>query len=485
MLDAAAASGAVRAQHDPVGWMRSWLGVDPWEKQVEIAESVRDHRRTAVKSCHGTGKSYLAARVVLWFLHAFPFSIVVTTAPTGRQVREILWRNVNAAAARARRPLLGRALQTRYDIAPDWYGIGFKATDADTSAFQGFHAEDILFVADEAAGVPDAVFEAGDSLLTSERAKLLMIGNPTSIGGRFHAAFHGARSLYNTVTVAWPDTPNAKAGRTVRPYLITQRFVDDLVAEEGRDSPNVRARIYAEFPEGGEFSLIPLSEIEAVNNRGPEDLGSGGGTVEAGLDVARFGGDENALCVRRGPLIEHLSAWTGLDTMETAGRVRTVLADFPDLAAIKVDVIGLGAGVADRLREQGYPVVDVNVATASSDPTAWPNLRHELWWGLRGLFRDGAIAGNGRLDERTIGQLADVRYRYDSRHTRPVIESKDDARKRRQRSPDRAEAVMLAFTSPPVRSAPIVAPIAIPRADPFGGPPDGDAPWAAGGEAPW
>jgi hypothetical protein len=69
---------------DPVGWMRDALGADPWEKQVEIAEAVRDHRRTAVKSCHASGKSYLAARIVLWFLHAFPHGIAITTAPTQR-----------------------------------------------------------------------------------------------------------------------------------------------------------------------------------------------------------------------------------------------------------------------------------------------------------------------------------------------------------------------------------------------------------------
>jgi hypothetical protein len=129
--------------------------------------------------------------------------------------------------------------------------------------------------------------------------------------------------------------------------------------------------------------------------------------------------------------------------METVGKVRNLLADFPTMASIKVDVIGVGAGVADRLREERYPIVDVNVGSGSTDPEKWLNLRCELWWNLRERFREGDVIGP--LDDTTLGQLSSIRYRYDSRHTHPVIESKEDAKKRGVHSPDRAEAVMLAF----------------------------------------
>jgi phage terminase large subunit len=164
----------------------------------------------------------------------------------------------------------------------------------------------------------------------------------------------------------------------------------------------------------------------------------------------------NALCIRQGMTVVHESSWSGLDTMQTVGRVKSVLADFPPMAAIKVDVIGIGAGVADRLREDSYRVVDVNVAAASREPENFANLRHELWWTLRELFRDGEI--NGPIDDTTMGQLSSVRYKYDSKHARPVVESKEDMKKRGIRSPDRAEALMLAFTSPPVKQPPSVAP---------------------------
>lgn len=441
-LDPAAIAGIERIRRDPAAFMRTFLGADLWEKQVEIAESVRDHRRTSVRSCHGIGKSFLSARIIIWFLHAYPSSIVVSTAPTANQVVNIIWREVGAAYASRALPLLGRCLTQRYEIAPDWYALGFKAEDTATDSFQGFHAEHALVVIDEAAGVADTVFHALNAVLTSEAARLLFIGNPTSTDGTFYDSFHKSRALYHTIAVEAADTPNMRAGETVRPYLITQQWIDEAIAEHGEDSPYVQSRVYARFPAIGENTLIPLSWLEPVPHREMPE----GGEWHAGVDVARFGGDENAICIRRGSRIVHQDHWNGMDLMETVGKVRSVLADYPPMESVKVDVIGLGAGVADRLREENYPVVDVNVGAASSDNEQWLNLRCELWWQVRERFRAAAIAGP--LDDVTMGQLSSIRYKYDSRHTKPVIESKEDAKRlRKVKSPDRAEAVMLAFAT--------------------------------------
>jgi hypothetical protein len=444
LLSADALLAGPSTANDPAGWMREVLGADPWEKQMEVAEAVRDHRRVAVKSCHSSGKSFLAARLVIWWLHTHPNSIVVTTAPTHRQVESILWREVRHACARARRPLLGRCLTTRYEIGPTWYGLGFKSEDTRLDGFQGFHSEHPLVVIDEAAGVAEPVYQALDAIMTSEGARMLLIGNPTNPAGTFHDAFHRARLLYHTITIAAADTPNVRAGRTVRPYLVTQQWIDDAIAQHGEDSPYVQARVHAVFPAQGERTLIPLAWIEAAHARTIDE--DPAAPWEAGLDVARFGGDANALCVRHGDRIVLETAWSGLDLMSTVGKVKSLLVDYPALAALKVDVIGVGAGVADRLREDGYPVVDVNVAAASHRPHEFANLRHELWWELRERFRTGAVAGP--LADATMGQLSSVLYGYDSRHSRPVVEGKEEMKRRGVRSPDRAEALLLAFACP-------------------------------------
>lgn len=456
-LDAPAAAGLQRIREDPASFVRDWLGADLWAKQVEIAEAVRDHRRVSVKSCHGSGKSYLAARIVIWFLHAYPGSVVLTTAPTFNQVRNILWRNVNAAYRSALKPLLGRPLQTSIDIAPDWYALGFKAEDTATDNFQGFHAENALVVIDEAAGVAETVYEALDAVMTSESARMLQIGNPTNPAGTFYESFHSARSIYHTITIAAADTPNIQTGMTIRPYLITQQWIDDAITKHGTDSPYVQSRVLAEFPDLSDNSLIPLAWIEAADSRVIE---GDDGPWEAGLDVARMGSDQSALCIRHGNKIVFETAWSGMDTMQTVGKVRGLLIPYPQVSAVKVDVIGIGAGVADRLREEKYPVVEINVAMQARDSEAFASLRHELWWNLRERFQHGEIGGP--LDDTTMGQLSSVRYKYDSRHTRPVIESKDDARKRGVKSPDRAEAMMLAFAPDPKPAVPVLSPVAAP-----------------------
>lgn len=449
-LDRAAVSGIERIREQPAEFIRDWLGADLWSKQIEIAEAVRDHRRVAVKSCHSSGKSYLSARIVLWFLHAYPGAVVITTAPTANQVRNILWRELRSAFHAAPKPLLGRCLVDRVEITPDWYALGFKADDAAPDRFQGFHAERILIVIDEAAGVAESVFGALDAIMTSEYARMLMIGNPTSTAGKFYEAFHGARAVYHTITIAAADTPNIQAGKTIRPYLITQQWIDEAIAEHGEESPYIASRVHAEFPAFGLNTLIPLAWIEAAHQADAPEVDEDGETpIEAGVDVARSGDDENALCLRRGPQILEQYAWTGMDTMETVGRVRELLEPYrAQLGSVKIDVIGVGAGVADRLRELDYPVVDVNVARKPTSSDEFANLRCELWWNLRERFRLGEIIGP--IDEKAQGQLSDIRYKYDSRHTKPIIERKEDAKKRGVRSPDRAEAMLLAFMTPPV-----------------------------------
>jgi hypothetical protein len=449
-LDADQRAGLARIATDPVWFIQDWLGADLWAKQREIAQAVRDYRRVAVKSCHASGKSYLAARIAIWHLHAHQPAILLSTAPTARQVVNVLWREIGTAFASTGKPLLGRCLTQRYEIAPDWYALGFKAEDTKPDAFQGFHGTHPLVIVDEAAGVPELVFDALDAVLTAQDARLLLIGNPTNPVGRFFEAFGKDRGQYHTITIAAEDTPNIQAGRTIRPYLITQQWIDDAVARHGAESDYVRGRVHAQFPAGAPGALIPLAWIEAADARRVEDSS---GVLEAGLDVARGGEDECALCIRRGAQVLALHAWSGpetRDTMATVGKVRHLLSPYPQLTALKVDVVGIGAGVHDRLKELGYPAVPVNAGASSSDPSKWQNLRCELYWTMRELFQTGAIAGP--LDDVAMGQGASVRGTYQSRYQMPVIESKDQAKARGVSSPDRFEALLLAFTSPPQKS---------------------------------
>jgi hypothetical protein len=184
-----------------------------------------------------------------------------------------------------------------------------------------------------------------------------------------------------------------------------------------------------------EDALLPLAWLEAARNREGSE-----GAVCSGLDVAGPGEDETVLCVRRGPTIVSLRAWSNRDPR---GDVLAALLPFKgQIQKLNVDSVGIGYYMAQHLRDHGLPVTEINVGEAPRDKEKYSNLKAELYWSLRLRAQSGDIAG--LIDERAIAQLAGIRYFHNSRG-QIVIEAKEDARKRGVKSPDRAEAVMLAF----------------------------------------
>ena len=163
--------------------------------------------------------------------------------------------------------------------------------------------------------------------------------------------------------------------------------------------------------------------------------------VVIAVDVARFGSDKSVILRRRGMAVEDIQAYRGLDTMKLAGHVANAI-QLHKPAVVMIDEVGIGAGVVDRLREQGYHVQGVNVGMAAQDSEHYANLRAEAFWDLHNLFLRGdvTIPPDGEL----VGQLAGLRYTFNSLG-RVVMESKEEVRRRGGASPDKADAMMLAF----------------------------------------
>lgn len=439
-----------------------------WGKQQEIVRSIEANPRTAVRSCHAAGKSHTGARAALSFVEQNPHSIVVTTAPTSRQVRNVLWRSMRAAYTPHKAKMKGRMLTERYEISADWYAIGFKGSDNNSDAVQGFHAENMLVIVDEAAGIAESVMEGLEAILTGTGARLLLIGNPTSMSGTFRRAFHEDRHLYNTITISAYDTPNFTTfgitkedmlnntwrekvtGDMPYPALIDPGWVERQYMRHGVDSAFCTSRIDAEFPTDDDDVLFSLADIEAA--MASEDKPEPTDKKYVGIDVARGGGDETTICLRQGPAETYFDAWQGNDLMESVGKIRQILNERGyEGAEIRVDATGMGEGVADRLKELGYDVVRIIAGGASSDKSSWRNFRNEAWWQLKELYRERMIwpAEGHEFDPQMIAQLTDIRMKYGSTYTKPEIESKDDTKKRTGRSPDRAEAQWLAYCTPP------------------------------------
>lgn len=451
-----------RGQSDPVWFIRNVLGGQPWHIQEEIIRSCQANRETCVASCHGSGKSWIAARIALWFLYTHPQSYVVTTAPTFHQVRDILWQEIGMAYRGARIPLGGELLETRLKIAPGWFAVGISTYHSD--AFQGRHASggDILVIADEAAGVEEPIWVGIDGLMSSRGARLLAIGNPTTASGRFYQMFKqtGVAKFH----ISAFDTPNFYSPRITiddirsgswreklpegdlpLPGLVTPEWVAERLERWGEESPLWVSRVLGEFPEEGDDVVIPLSWVEKSMQRWRDSKPDLNAPVVIGVDVARFGADRSCIAVRRGRRIEQLKIYAKRDLMDLAGLVVNAIKDGAQRAYI--DEVGMGSGVIDRLREMGFGHVvrGINTGERARDVERFANLRAELWWTLRELLNPNT---KEMLllppDEELLADLTAPRYRYTSRG-QIQIESKDELRRRGVRSTDLADAVCLSI----------------------------------------
>lgn len=454
---------AVRHRRDGPLWVRQRLGEFLWSTQRAIMESVRDHRYTAVAACHGPGKSRLASRVAAWWLETHPPGLarVVTTAPTGAQVRAILWAEINNAADRAAvqgRPFNGRLNEVEWKIGNQLVGFGRKPSDYNPHAFQGIHAPYVLVILDEACGIIKHFWTAARAITTGEHCRILAIGNPDDPESEFAKAC--ASEKWNTFWISAFDTPNF-TGEPVPPEiadaLVGPAYVEDMRTEYGEDSPTYISKVLGRFPMDADDGVVKLSALRACSPPEPTVRSAQEREpVHLGVDLGA-GGDQTVIRERRGMVVGRVWRSQSRDAMHATGLVVNAIRE-TGAVMVKVDVIGIGWGVVGRLQELrrekqfAAEVVGVNVAEVSSEPEKYRNLRAQIWWEVgRKLAEDRAIDLSHleeRDRERLITQLVAPKYSVDS-SGRIVVEPKDETRVRLGRSPDDADSLLLAFYVPP------------------------------------
>jgi hypothetical protein len=446
---------------DPVAWNRDKRGGYLWSKQREIRESVRDHRYTAVHSCHDAGKSYVAADAIAWWIDTHPEDEVfaVWTAPTYAQVNAIIGRELRAAHAEARLP--GRVtLDNRWIIGDRLVGYGRKPADTDTSAFQGIHAKYVLVVIDEAGGVDKPMWDAVDALVTNEHARVLAIGNPDDPESHFARVCEpGSKegAGWNVIHVDGLHTPNFTSEPVpdrLRPLLLSPTWVQERRERWGEESPLFIAKVRGLFAKGAEDAMIPAPVVAAARRleqpaSAPED--PVGGVL--GCDVARDGGDMNTIISIFKGRAEIVDEFHEADLTRTADRIIAELEDRGPLWKAVIDGDGLGAGVVDIARRRGAAVVEFRGAEkARRKPHRFRNRRAEAWWGARMLLKDGLIvlpgAGQGDRADDLAADLSAPKRVTDS-DGRTGVERKEDIRKRLGRSPDLGDALVMAASEEP------------------------------------
>jgi phage terminase large subunit len=459
-----------RIRRDPIGAARHMLAFDPWSIQQEIIRSVWNHPRTAVRSGNGLGKTKVAfGGIGPLFLLAHPNSVVVTTAPTWRQVKELgwrewrsswgVWRNRMMGDARLRELPIPACLTTSVDLSDTWHAFGVSTREPES--FAGVHARRVLFIVDEASGVDEAIYEAGEGFLTGGHARVLLIGNPTRPSGQFYRAFTTERADWNTLHMGAFDSPNftGEADRmnlpqAARDALVDPAWVEDKKKRWGEESPLYQVRVLGNFPDQSDDTIISLVSVENAQQRDAEAEGADmldHPTITISCDVARFGNDQTVILRKRGPKIEVVRVYHGRDTMITAGHIldaaRSALTETAvQRVRIVVDDDGVGGGVTDRLRETMEAVLQTDRAALVAyhggekaiRPDRFTNKRTESWFRAKWQMDSLDIP----RDDDLAADLVSVTYRMTS-NGQLQAERKDELKKRLKRSPDHGDAFVM------------------------------------------
>ncbi len=448
----------------PVAFLREILKFEPWSRQEDIAETLERHPLVAVVGANAVGKDAMVAHLALyWTLTKGGTALIVS--PTERQNVQILMREIRGAWHRVEGGLPGRLLTHAYDPGEGQAGGILAMTSTSVGRLTGFHGEKVLMILSEAQELEPFVLEAALACATGPADRIVMSGNPLYPSGDFHRAAQPG-SGWAVVTIPAAEHPNVVQGRTIIPGGPSPEGVERIRAQYGEDSNTFRSRVLSEFPTQDAEGLLDREWIDQAVKRHGAGIPPGprsGEEVEpqAGLDVARYGSDGNCLIIRHGPRVLHLERWGGLGLLNTARKVEQVVQRFgirpkpcapalpPARGRIVVDVVGLGAGVGEKLRELGFHVDEHN-GGKFSEGGRFLNARAEAFWRLRELLGpDGGTISLPR-DERLIEELLALRWREGS-GGRVQIGEKAEIKARIGRSPDSADALAMAFVEGPGR----------------------------------
>lgn len=452
---------SLRWRRDPVAWAEERAGLELWSKQKEILESVRDNPNTAVHSCHSSGKSFISAVATVWWIDVHPVgeARVVTTAPTSTQVDAILWYEIGKLHRRLGLPGVCN-LRTWY-IGRQLIALGRKPPDHQEAAFQGMHAKYLLVIYDEAYGIPKSLWDEGASLASNEYSRQLAIGNPDGPGIFEEKCKPG--STWNVIHIGAKHTPNftgEKVSEDLAVNLISRRWAEDRAQEWGRDSALYRSKVDGEFPQGADpNAVIPHAWVarcrllELPENDDDE--------VEAGIDIGA-GADRTVIRERRGMRAGREASFIDQDPMRTVGRLVEVINEW-GVQRVKVDVTGIGWALGGRLRElssrhnhskstttHSAEVVLVNFGERPSpgNERKFLNRRAEIYWTVGRELSRLEQWDLTNVDDDVVHELTASRYEIMDSYGKIKIEPKKDVIKRLRVSPDRAEALLLAFYAP-------------------------------------
>ncbi|MCC5616385.1 hypothetical protein LC605_15160 [Nostoc sp. CHAB 5836] len=348
---------------DPIGFIEQELGEILTKEQKAIALCVRDNRETNVQASHSVGKSFLSSRLIIWWICCKPKgAFAISTAPTKRQVEQILWGELRKTYDRHKNKIGGERGETFVRLPSGSKAIGFTSRHTSSDGFQGLHEAYLLICIDESSGVSEEIDGGAQACVTSANNRLLRIGNPIRTNNPFHKACkrsHIRIPSWSHPNVSWAYNLTADGIHRLKPEVaawmldsnrevkpeqewpveyrskvpgaISVRWIEEVRTNHGESSAYWKSRVEAEFPTNdsdGIILLTLLKQARASYDANPQywDTLAKRYPWRLGLDVGD-GGDPHALALLRGPVLYevqiHPTKGDLLDTLDF-GQKRSV-----------------------------------------------------------------------------------------------------------------------------------------------------------------
>jgi hypothetical protein len=464
-----------------------------------ILQSICDNKVTNVQASHGIGKSHLAGAILIPYWVFAMQGLCITTAPTERQVKQILWSEARKSYGANKSKLGGRAGELFINLNEEARAFGFTARSTDSNGFQGVHADRLLLIEDEACGISQDIDEGAESCLVGSNNRMLRIGNPLADGTPFAKACkrsHIKIPAWQHPNVAWAYRIDAdgihRIKEELRPYLfdrdsnildrerwgqpaiaamqaylksvgaieikgaISVEWIEEKREKYHENSAFWESRIEARFPLDAGQSIIPrryfLMARVAFDSVDAKRWGQklSNYPPRYGLDVGD-GGDPHAIARWQGSVLwsvrSQATLGDELDSGRAAALVTSEIKSFGN-GAIAVDNVGVGAGALDHLKRQGLTAKGFRWGSAPINTERFANLKAEQFWILREALEKGelAIAPLGEYEDELMEDWANTYYE-ELPNGKIKIEDKRITRKRLGRSPNLGDATVYAFNS--------------------------------------
>lgn len=443
-----------RWRRNPLAFVRELFEVEPDEWQKDVLLAFPHSPRLAMKACKGPGKTCVLAWLIWNFLLTRPYPKIVATSITGDNLSDGLWTELAKWQRHApmlqslfewtkTRIFLKRAPEEWWISARTWPRNGTRDAQADTLA--GLHADYLLFLLDEAGGIPDAVMAAAEAGLANARggggkeAHIVIAGNPTHLEGPLYRASTSEREMWHVTEITSdPDDPK----RTPR---VSKEWAREQIKKYGRDNPWVLVNVFGRFPPSSINTLLGPEDVRDAMKRFYREHEFQHAARVLGVDVAREGDDRSVIFPRQGqqafPPIEMRNA----SSIHGAGMVARHWKQWGADACFVDGTGGFGSGWVDQLTELNFKPVSIHFAGKANDPQ-YANKRAEMWFVCAQWIKDG-----GALPDvpELVAELSTPTYTF--KGDQFIIEPKELVKDRLMRSPDYADGLALTFAQPVAR----------------------------------